>query len=199
MNDDFLRQAQADWRAQESGAEPVLHRLRRGRWTPHALVGLDIAGCTFMAGAGLWLAWIAIRAAHHEILFAVSAAVLLASAPVIAVAAVLARRAALHWEDKTPEDILRIGVARADSSLNALRLVRWQIATLVAFVAVLWSLEAIGLLNAFGFLLFYTSVCIVSAILWILWCRWRQARLVRERAACVRLLAEFGGGDEPEA
>jgi hypothetical protein len=192
MNDDFLRQAQSDWRAQDSGAVPVLYRLRRGRWTPHALLGFDIAGCALLAGVGLWFAWIAARATHHQILLAVSAAMLLVSAPMIAVAAVLARRAALRWEDTTPEDILRIGVARADSSLKALRVVRWQIVALLGFVAVLWALEATGFLNAFGFLLFYTPVCIVWAILWVLWTRWRQARLLRERAACVRLLAEFG-------
>src|SRR5262245_60674458 len=120
MNDDFLRQAQADWRAQDSGASRVLHRLRRGRWTPHALLGFDIIGCALLAGVGLWFSWIAARATHHQILLAISAAVLLASAPMIAVAAVLARRTALHWEDKTSDDILRIGVARAESSLKAL-------------------------------------------------------------------------------
>jgi hypothetical protein len=199
MNDDFLRQARADWRAQDSGAARLLHRLRRGRWTPHALLGLDVAGCVLLAVAGLWFAWIAARAAHHQILLAISAAVLLASAPMIAVAGVLARRGALHWEDKTPEDILRIGVARAEASLKVMRVGWWQIATLIAFVAGLWALEAIGFLNEFGFLVLYTPICIVWATLCALWFLWRQARLVRERAACLRLLAEFGGGDEPEA
>jgi hypothetical protein len=199
MNDDFLRQARADWRAQDSGAARLLHRLRRGRWTPHALLGLDVAGCVLLTVAGLWFAWIAARAAHHQILLAISAAVLLASAPMIAVAGVLARRGALHWEDKTPEDILRIGVARAEASLKVMRVGWWQIATLIAFVAGLWALEAIGFLNEFGFLVLYTPICIVWATLCALWFLWRQARLVRERAACLRLLAEFGGGDEPEA
>jgi hypothetical protein len=199
MNDDFLHQARADWRAQDLGAERALQRLRQGRWIPHALLGFDVAACALAAGAGLWFAWIAVTAEHHQLLLAISATVLLASAPAVAVAAVAARRGALRWEDKTSEDILRIGVARAEASLKVMRVGWWQIVTLIAFVAGLWALEATGFLNEFGFLLLYTPICIVWATLCALWILWRQARLVRERAACVHLLAEFGGGAEPEA
>lgn len=191
MSDDFLRKAQADWRAQEAGVDQMLRRLRRSRWMPHMLMGLDIVAGALLAVAGVWFAWIAWSAERHQLLFVLSAAMLLASAPLMAVVSVLSRRSALHWEDETPERILRVGVQRADASLKALRASRWQIVLLFAFVAVLWIVEAAGLLQAFDFLLFYTPVCIAWAILWRLWSGWRLTRLARERAAYVRLLAEF--------
>jgi hypothetical protein len=72
-----------------------------------------------------------------------------------------------------------------------LRAGRWQIAVLAAFTAVLWIFEAVGLLQVFDFLLFYTSVCIAWSLCWWLWSDWRQARLTRERASYVRMLSEF--------
>jgi hypothetical protein len=70
-----------------------------------------------------------------------------------------------------------------------MRIGRWHIAIVALFVMTLWVLEAIGLIHAVGFLIFYTAVCLlVSAVAW-LWMRWREKRLRSERAALVRLLA----------
>jgi hypothetical protein len=77
---------------------------------------------------------------------------------------------------------------RTESSLSAIRVGRWHIALIALFVMTLWVLEAIGLIHAVGFLIFYTAVCVVvSAVAW-LWMTWREKRLRGEHAALVRLL-----------
>jgi hypothetical protein len=137
---------------------------------------------------GLWFAWVAVNNAEHRLLFALSAAILLIAVPVLGVATAMMRRSSLAWDDETPETILRIGIRRAEASLQVMRVGRWHIAIIAGFVAVLWLLQLLGLIDALGFLIFYTAVCaIVSLGSWI-WMAWRIKAVSAERDACRRLL-----------
>jgi hypothetical protein len=189
MNDDFIRRLQSDWQSQGTDADKVLRRLRRHRWTPHFVLAGELLGCALAFLAGLWFAWMAIQDDRHRVLFAISAVVMLLAAPALGVAGVMARRAGLSWDVETPESLLQVGMRRAESSLRAIRIGRWHVAIIAAFVSVLWIAEAMGLIDAVDFLILYTTVCLaVSAGSWF-WMNWREKRVRSEHAACVRLLA----------
>ena len=119
----------------------VVRRLQRARWTPHLVLGLEVLGCCLALGVGVWFAWVAAHQTEHKLLFTLSAAVLLIAAPVLGVATALARRPSLAWDDETPESILRIGIRRAEASLQAMRVGRWHVAIIAGFVALLWALQ----------------------------------------------------------
>ncbi len=189
MNDNFIRSLQSDWQSQDHDAARVLRRLRRTRWMPHIVLGSEIAGCAVALFVGIWFAWVAAHTEEHKLLFALSAGVMLIATPALCAATVIARRHSLAWDAETPETLLRVGMRRAESSLSAIRIGRWHIAIIALFVTTLWVLEAIGLIHAFGFLIFYTAVCLIlSTVAW-LWMTWREKRLRLERAVLVRLLA----------
>jgi hypothetical protein len=163
--------------------------LRRTRWMPHIVLGSEIVGCAFALLVGIWFAWVAAHTEEHELLYALSAGVMLIAAPGLCVATVIVRRHSLAWDAETPESLLHTGIRRTESSLSAIRIGRWHIAIIALFVTVLWILEAAGLIHAVGFLIFYTAVCVAaSAVAW-LWMTWREKRLRGEHAALVRLLA----------
>jgi hypothetical protein len=64
------------------------------------------------------------------------------------------------------------------------------------FVAALWICQALGVIRASNFLVFYTTICaIVSAALWI-GMRWRESRARGQREACIRLLSMIQIDDE---
>jgi hypothetical protein len=189
MNDDFLRGLQADWQSQANDADKVLRRLHRNRWTPHIVLGGEILVCALAFLVGLWFAWIAMHDEQHRLLFALSAAVMLLTAPALCVAGVMARRPSLAWDVETPESLLKVGMRRAESSLRAIRIGRWHVAIIAAFVTALWIAEALGFIDAIDFLLLYTSVCLVASVASWLWMRWRENRVRSEHAACIRLLA----------
>jgi len=189
MNDDFLLRLQADWQSQDNDADKVLRRLRRNRWTPHIVLGAEILVCALAFMVGLWFAWIAMHDAQHRLLFALSAAVLLLVAPALCVAGVMARRPSLAWDVETPESLLEVGIRRAESSLRAIRIGRWHVAIIAAFVITLWMAEALGFIHAIDFLILYTTVSLVVSVASWLWMRWRENGVRSEHAACVRLLA----------
>jgi hypothetical protein len=181
MNDSFICNLQGDWQSQDHDAARVLRRLRRNRWIPHIVLGTEILGCAFALLVGVWFAWIA---AHTEkLLFALSAA------PALCIASVMARRHSLAWDVETPESLLRVAIRRAEASLRAIRIGRWHIAIIAAFVITLWMVEALRFIHAIGFLMFYTTVCVVVSVASWLWMAWREKRVRGEHAACVRLLA----------
>ena len=191
MTDDFIRGLQGDWRSQQHGTAEVLHRLRRHRWTPHLVLGGELLACAFAFLVGLWFAWVALHEGPQRLLFALSATILLLSAPALGVAGIWARRASLAWDAETPESLLKVGMRRADSRLRAIRVGRWHIAVIAMFLIALWVIEASGHLHAIDFLTLYTAVCVViSAAGWFLMQRW-ETRARGEHAACVRLLAEL--------
>jgi hypothetical protein len=188
MNDNFIRGLQGDWQSQDHDAARVLSRLRRTRWMPHIVLGAEIVGCAVALLVGIWFAWVAAHTEEHKLLFALSAGVMLLAAPGLCVASVLARRHSLAWDAETPETLIQVGLRRTQSSLSAIRIGRWHIAIIAFFVTTLWVLEAIGLIHAVDFLIFYTAVCVVvSALAW-LWMMWREKQLRAEHAVLVRLL-----------
>lgn len=191
MTDELIRSLKSDWQAQEYDVSHVLRRLRRARWAPHLVLALEVIGCCIALGVGIWFAWVAVNHAGHKLLYTLSAAVLLIAAPVLGVATALARRPGLAWDDETPESILRIGIRRADASLQAMRVGRWHIAIIAGFVALLWALQWLRLIEAREFLVLYTSVCLVVSLGSWLWMAWRTRNLRAERDACVHLLADL--------
>jgi hypothetical protein len=189
MNDDFLLRLQADWQSQDNVTDDVVRRLQRNRWTPHIVLGGEILVCVLAFLAGLWFAWMAINGGEHQLLFALSAAVMLLAAPALCVAAVMARRPGLAWDVETPESLLNVGMRRAESSLRAIRIGRWHVAVIVLFVMTLWTVQALGLIHAIDFLTFYSAVCVVVCSASWFWMARRENQVRGERDACIRLLA----------
>jgi MFS family permease len=194
MMDDFLQEAQGDWRLQPASQGPAIdrirRRLRRTRWLPHLLMGLEIMGGVIAIFLGLWFASMARE--QRDLLFTLSAAVMLLVAPSLVLASIMARR---RWEDETPESILRTSLARTDASLAAVRLGRWHCAVIAGFVVLLWITQAAGLIDAKRFLLFYTTVCAAILLFYLPWLSWRKWRLLQERKNCQRLLEDLQASD----
>jgi hypothetical protein len=191
MTDELVESLRRDWQSQRIDPEPALRKLRRHRWTPHLMLGLELLGCLVALIVGIWFAWVAVHQADHKLLLALSAGVLLISAPFLAVAIVVARRAGLAWHAETPDSILRIGIIRAESTLRAMRVARWHIAIIAAFVAILWILQASGYIEALRFLVIYTTLSFMASAAGWAWMRWRTRSLLLERAAYERMLAEM--------
>lgn len=189
MSDDLIRRLQRDWQSQEYDASHVVRRLQRARWTPHLVLALEVLGCCFALAVGVWFARVAAHQSEHKLLFALSAAVLLIAVPVLGIATALARRPSLAWDDETPESILRIGIRRAEASLQAMRVGRWHVAIIAGFVALLWALQLLKFIDALEFLIFYSLVCLVVSLGSWIWMAWRTRSTRAERDACVRLLA----------
>src|SRR5512138_734223 len=191
MSDEFIRGLQGDWQSRDQDAAQVLRRLRRTRWMPHVVLCAEIVGCALALLVGVWFAWVAAHTEEHRLLFALSAAVMLITAPALCAASVMARRHSLAWEAETPDSLLRVGIRRADSSLSAIRIGRWHIAIIALFVMTLWMFETIGLITAVRFLIFYTAVCVAVSVAGWLWMRSREKQLRTERTVLVRLLADL--------
>jgi hypothetical protein len=189
MTDDFLLEAQANWRRQDAGFVDVQAHLRRTRLIPIAILVLELLGAAIGLAVGVWFAWVA--AVSGELIFALSAIVMIGAMPPVAVATVLARRNSLRWEDETPDSVLRVGLRRAEATLAAIRISRWGVVVIVAFNAVLWAFQLAGLLDALDFLTLYSSASAATCIAGLLWLSWRQKRVVREHAACQRLLNDL--------
>jgi hypothetical protein len=189
MNDDFIRGLRESWQSQDQDAAMVLQRLRRRRWTPHAALAAEMLGCAVAILVGIRFVWVAAHTEQHRILFALSAGVMLVAVPALAIASALARRASLVWDDETPRVLLRVGMRRAEASLQAIRLGRWHIGIIASFVTILWILESVGLIHALGFLVFYSAICLAACVAGWFWMLWRIKRVRGERDACIRLLA----------
>jgi hypothetical protein len=191
MSDDLVRRLQNDWQSQQYDVSQALRRLQRTRWVPHFILALEVLGCGVALGVGLWFAWMASHHTGHTLLYALSAAILLVSVPVLGVATAWARRSSLAWHDETPESMLRIGIRRSEASLRAMRVGRWHLAVIAGFVALLWALQWFGLIDALEFLIFYSSICLVVSLCSGMWMLWRTKTVSAQRDAYVRLLADF--------
>jgi hypothetical protein len=201
MDDEFTRELKSAWQLQDHDPAEVLQRLKRTRWRPHMALAAELLGCALALLAGIWFAWIASQDGPHRLLFGVSAAVMLVTVPLLTFASMLARRRGLAWDDETPAMLLRIGIRRAEASLQAMRLWRWHVWVIGAFLTVLWALQWLGLVRAFDFLLLYTGVCLAITVATWLWMKWREKRIRCERDACARVLAaiqpDSGPGELP--
>ena len=197
MTDEFFKELQSNWRGQDVALGDALSRLRRQRWRPHLALGLELLATAATMGVGVWFASMAITL--QSVLFGMSAGILLIAAPALAVAAWLARKDSLHWEDETADSVLVSGIRRADASLKVLRLGRVHLWLIAAFVAVLWTLELGGLIGARDFLVLYTLMCAATAAFYLPWLAWRERRVKRDRAVCEHLLGELQAGDRQDA
>jgi hypothetical protein len=189
MNDEFVRGLQRDWQSREQDVGETLRRLRRKRWVPHIVLGLELLGYAMALAVGVWFASVALRTPEHRLLFALSAAILLTTAPALGIASAMARRDSLAWGDETPESILQMGIRRANSSLRMVRVGQWHTAIVAMFVALLWLLQFAGWVDAFRFLVLYSLICFAVSLGSWLWMS-RQSRKARaEQEQCRRLLA----------
>lgn len=191
MNDDYIRDLRGDWQSQDNDVTHALQRLRRNRWTPHLALALEMLACALALAAGSWFAWVAAHNEEHRVLYALSAAVVLITAPAVGVASMVARRRSFGWDAESPESLLRVGVRRVDSSLRAIRVGHWHVAIVAVFVAVLWIAQALGFIRAIKFLVFYTGVCLVVCTANWIWMRRREKQLRSEQAAYLSLLAKL--------
>jgi hypothetical protein len=187
--DDFLRTVQSDWRNQPLELDQLEKRLRRHRWSPHAMLALEILGGLTGFAVGVWFFSIAVRTG--ALLFVLAAVVMLASMPAFTVFSIIARRKALRHEDDTPERVVRSGLARAEASLRAVRIGYLGVAVIAGFVAVLWLAQVAGAIHALGFVTFHTVTAAAVCTPYVLYLRWRSTRILRERAACERLMSEL--------
>jgi hypothetical protein len=188
MSDEFIRGLRDTWQSQDHDAAQVLQRLRRKRWEPHLALASALLGCGAAMLAGVWFAWVAAHPGPQRLLFALSAAMLLITVPATCLATVTALRQTFAWHDQ-PRMLLSLGIRRAESTLQSLRIVRWHIEAIGAFVAVLWACQGLGLLHALGFLMFYTAACaVVCSVAWLV-TMWYAPRARAVRQACIRLLA----------
>lgn len=189
MADEFLRQLRADWHRQDAGFADVYARLRRTRWRPHWALAVQLSSAGVALGFGVWFARLAFDT--RSLLFAMSAAAMLLTAPAHAIAAIIVRKDSLRWEDETPAGVLRAGLRRAEAAMRAIRVGRWHVVMILVFVAALWITEAAGLIRARWFLVLYTAMCAASVLPYALWLRWRARRAAAERAICRRLLDDL--------
>ncbi len=188
MNDEFLHQLRNTWHSQAHDTEAVLARLRRRRWAPHLALAGQVVGCLLALTTGVWFAWMAVSVPEQRVLFALSAAVMLIVVPPLCWMSMVVRRSVLGWYDETPQSLLLTGIRRADALMQALRLARWHVAVIGAFVAVLWACQFLGLIHAVRFLVFYTAICLLAGTSGLVWIRVRSGRARSEREACMRLL-----------
>lgn len=219
MTDDFIRELQVSWKAQEVRAPAVVARLRRGRWTPHLILGLELLHGLVGLAFGAGFLWLALASEPLELMFSLvshrpppgeavaevhavarpvfllAAAVLLVVQPLFTWRLVAARRASLRWEGETPEGVLRTGARLAAASLEANRIGRWALWLLLAFAASFW-----------GFVVFGSYPVLVAAIqtaaylagvgaTWT-WLELRRERLTREIETCLKLLEEYAAAGE---
>jgi FtsH-binding integral membrane protein len=200
MKDEFLHDLRETWQSQDHDAAQVMQRLRRRRWMPHLAITAQLLGCAFAVSVGVWFLW---RAAYlpqqQRLLFVLSAAVMLVAVPVLCALSIQARCSAIAWHDETPEMLLGSGVRRAENSLRALRVLRWHLSVIVAFVVILWLCQVTGLVHASSFLVFYTIMCAVACAAGGLWMNWRAQHLRSERDACARLLEMLRVNDRDAA
>jgi len=110
--------------------------------------------------------------------------------PFFAVMSFIARRDSLHWEDETPDEVLRTSLARAEASLRAIRIGHLGVAVIVGFVAILWFAQAAGILRAFGFMQVYSLTAAGVCAPYLVYLNLRKRQVSRERAACHQLISE---------
>lgn len=189
MSDEFLSRLQAQWRQQDATFVEIHEGIRRARWRPHIVLGIELVASAVGFGVGLWFAWVAL--AQRSLLFALSAAVMLVAVPAFAAAAFVARKSSLRWEEETPQSVLRVALRRADASLRVIRVGQWHSIVAAAFVALLWLLEWAELIQARRFLILYTALMTGALGAQFAWMRWRGDRVREQRAVCQRLLDEL--------
>ena len=190
MADDFIGSLKADWDRQ--GAEASVVRLRRRRWTPHALLAADLLGAVAMAVFGAVYAALAVK--YRDLLFALSAIAMLPVGLPLVAAALRVRWRALAWEGETAEGVLRSSLRRLDATRRVLMLGRAASIVLFALTLAVWGAGLAGWVREPWTTLFViSSSWILAGLAGLGWIRWRLARVAREIAGCEALLGQFEG------
>jgi hypothetical protein len=197
MNDDFLRDLGAAWRDGGGDAPaPVRRRVLRDLWLARAVLAAEMTAAVGGIAGGLWIAVIGLY--RHSPLFLLSAAVLLLSLPPLAILSWLARRDSLRWEDMTPEGVVDYALRRLDRSARLVRLTRWHLYVLTAFLAGIAVLVATGLAALDRFVLAYSALVAAIIVVGLARLRRRSRRIAAERAQCERLRAELAEAGQPD-
>ncbi len=193
MSDDFLLEAKAAWRREQPDVAAIRLRLRRTRWAAHAVLTIEAIGGLLGFAVGVY--FFALASRTHELLYTLSALMMLVGMPLTMTASIRARRPSLRWEDETPRDVVVTALRRAEATLQSIRIGRWGVAAICVFVVALWLVQAGGAIRAAGFLRLYTAATIAICVPYWLYLRHRFGRASRERTSCLRLLAELEQAD----
>ena len=149
-------------------------------------ITLVFAAAALVAGA--WLAFDAWKLGSQR--HAMIAVVLLLSAPVLAVAVILARPRGSIDAGNSRAGILVDAIHQVDDSLRMVQLCRAHIGVACAGACVFWVCEWFGYYRLMEFLVFFTVACIVTAAACLPWLASRERRLYDDRAEYRRLLGE---------
>jgi hypothetical protein len=138
--------------------------------------------------AGVWLAFIAWKLASQPL--GMLAAILLLSAPMLAVAVMLARPDDPAVAGNPPASAFVAAIHRVDDVLRIVRLSRAHVGVASSFVFVLWFCQLTGYVRLMEFLVFYTFACMVTAAACLPWLASCERRLHDARAEYRRLLGD---------
>jgi hypothetical protein len=184
-----LAELKADWRRQDTRIDALRARLEGVRLRTRIVLALEILLTLLGVATGLFYATLAWRG--RDLLFAMSALMLLVVVPVFAIPGMRLRHRSLHFPDRTPEGTLRYALARLNLEGRILRMMDPAGAALLAFVAAVWVGAGAGWIPRRYPLGVLTVVWLLSALASFLWCRWRLQRNAAESARCGQLLADF--------
>jgi hypothetical protein len=159
------------------------HRLHSV--APRILLYLAFALSALGTLAGLWFAYSAWQLRSSTA--GMSAVALLLFSPPLACVAFLLRKESSKWEDQSRENLIIAGLARADSSLKAIRMGRGYICVLASNVVILGISQLMGMVGLPGFLTFDAIACAITAAVYLPWLARRERRVYEERAAARQL------------
>lgn len=186
---DELGALKADWRRQDTRIDALSRELEGVRRGTRMVLALEI----LLTLAGILLGCFYAVAAwrDHDVLFALSAWMLLVVVPPLAIPGLLLRHRSLDFPDRTPEGTLRYALQRLKLASRILRMQQVGNATLLAFVACVWASAALGWIPRRYPLVTLTVVWLLSVLAAELWCRRRLRHHAVESARCSQLLASF--------
>jgi len=150
-------------------------------------VALAIAALAF--GLGVWLGYIAWK--RDSLTFGVSAMLLLLDAPILALAAILARDSVLHAAARKSANLLIDDLARADSALRFIRLARAHMGVAASYAFVLWVCQSFGLISAWDFVVYSTFIIAAAVAGYLPWFARQEKRVHVYREASRRQLDEI--------
>jgi hypothetical protein len=138
--------------------------------------------------AGIWLAFAAWKQASQS--YGMLSVVLLLSAPMLAIAAFLARPDEPDEAGVSPAYSFITAIHRIEHSVRLVHLCRAHLGVAGSYVFVLWFCQLAGYFRLMEFLLFYSVACVAAAAAFLPWLKACERRLYDERAEYRRLLSE---------
>lgn len=139
-------------------------------------------------GAGLWFLFFAWQRASQA--YAMLAVILLISAPMLALSALLARPDAPAEAGVSQAGRLVTDLHRIDGCLRFVQLCRAHLGVAVASLGVLWVCQLINYANFMVFLVFHTAASAVATATCLPWLASCERRLHEQRAQCRQRLGE---------